>query len=185
MSLIGSRTLHRKTKDILDQLQETGEPVVVMRYGRPAAALVPIDEQEATTLLLASSPELRKRREARAELPDSEGIPFAIAEREIDDAPSAETREHTVAEVSEETQRLIAIVVQRLTDEASLDSPQILDADASRSASLLVGRRHTALAIVNLLDGIREQTVALDLSKARTQRRRAAGSAKVRSKARG
>jgi len=168
MSLIGSRTLHRNTKDILDHLQQTGEPVVVMRYGRPAAALVPIDEQEATTLLLASSPALRERRAARAEFPDSESIPFAVAGREIDDTPSAETDEAAAADVSEETQRLMQIAVQRLMDETSLASHRIanqeLDVDVSQNASLLAGRRRTALAIIDLLDGIREQTVALSAS---------------------
>src|SRR5438094_6314707 len=88
-SLIGSRTLQRQTKDVLDHIEQVGEPVVILRYGRPAAALVPIDEEEAKALLLASSV-----RERRGETPGGHptATPFAVSEREIggEDAGSSD-----------------------------------------------------------------------------------------------
>jgi prevent-host-death family protein len=89
--LIGSRTLHRHTKDVLDRV-ERGESVVILRYGRPAAALVPIDEERAQAIVLASSPELDSD---SAEVPDAAAEaaaePFAVASAEIDSDEQDET----------------------------------------------------------------------------------------------
>jgi prevent-host-death family protein len=85
MALIGSRTLQRNTKTILDDLERDGEPAVIVRHGRPVAALVPIDQEQAEALVLATSPEFRRRREAReaAAQPKTRSIEDVI--RELDE----------------------------------------------------------------------------------------------------
>jgi antitoxin (DNA-binding transcriptional repressor) of toxin-antitoxin stability system len=65
MALIGSRVLQRDMRSILDAIEEHGETVVVLRHGRPVAALVPIDDEQAEALVLGSSREFRERRLAR------------------------------------------------------------------------------------------------------------------------
>ena len=79
-SLIGSRTLQRKTKEVLDYIHECGEPIVILRNGRPAAALVPIDEDEAKTMLLAAA--VRERRVATPAGDNIDEPLFAVSERE-------------------------------------------------------------------------------------------------------
>ena len=97
-SLIGSRTLQRQTKDVLDHIEQVGEPVVILRYGRPAAALVPIDEEEAKKLLLASSV-----RERSGETPREHptGTPFVVAEREIGGEDASSSGEERLADASD------------------------------------------------------------------------------------
>lgn len=82
-SLIGSRTLQRKTKAVLDYIQKSGEPIVILRNGHPAAALVPIDEEEAKTMLLAAV--VRERRVATLASETIDAPLFAVSEREIGD----------------------------------------------------------------------------------------------------
>jgi len=89
MALIGSRALQRNTRDVLDAV-ERGETQVIMRHGRPVAALVPIDEQEAQQLVLTTSPEFTERRRQLAAEPQRPGTPFATSVREIDDGETAD-----------------------------------------------------------------------------------------------
>jgi prevent-host-death family protein len=65
MALIGSRTLQRNTKEILDDIERDGEPVVILRHGQPVAALIPVDQEHAEALVLATSPEFSERPRVR------------------------------------------------------------------------------------------------------------------------
>ena len=68
MATITMRDLVRDSKRVFDALEENRAPIVVTRNGRPFAALMPIDQDQAEALLLASNPEVAEmqRRAERA-----------------------------------------------------------------------------------------------------------------------
>lgn len=69
MTTVNARDLARKTADVLDEVEKTGRPTLVVRNGRPVAALVAIDEAELEDFVLASAPEyVRGMKEANAAL---------------------------------------------------------------------------------------------------------------------
>lgn len=69
VTIVNARDLARKTAHILDAVEQTGQPAVVIRNGRPVAALVPIDESELEDFVLAKAPEyVRGMKEANAAL---------------------------------------------------------------------------------------------------------------------
>ncbi|HEV2975708.1 MAG TPA: type II toxin-antitoxin system Phd/YefM family antitoxin [Solirubrobacteraceae bacterium] len=162
MSLIGSRTLHRKTKDVLDHVEHGGGPVVILRHGRPAAAIMPIDEELAKTLVLASSLMEEPRTSLGA---PAERQPFAVAEREIG-TEEATPDEDSVAATSEETSRLIAVTAQRLSQQLELlREGAIVTAGGTHvdlDTSLVLAHRRTAMALAEVVEGFREQTETLN-----------------------
>jgi prevent-host-death family protein len=79
MPVVGSRALQRDTKEILDGIEEDGQPVVIARRGRPVAALIPIDQEEAERLVLAAAPQFVESRR-RAEHAHQEGRTRPIEE---------------------------------------------------------------------------------------------------------
>lgn len=143
--LIGSRTLHRHTKDVLDRV-ERGESVVILRYGRPAAALVPIDEEQAQALVFASSPELRS---GSSSTPDAEAEaaaePFAIASAEVE---NDEQSERWVIEIETLDAPLIEV---ETTDLATLADTQ--REMRSGVSALLARLDQQALTIASLVRG--------------------------------
>lgn len=89
MPVVGLRQLSRETREVVEQLEADGEPVVVTRHGRPIAALTPLTDQQAAAVALAVVPELVASRERAAEaIAQGEGTPATelLAEFEIDDA---------------------------------------------------------------------------------------------------
>jgi antitoxin (DNA-binding transcriptional repressor) of toxin-antitoxin stability system len=58
MATITMRDLVRDSKRVFDALEADRIPMVVTRNGRPFAALMPIDQEQAESLLLASNPEV-------------------------------------------------------------------------------------------------------------------------------
>src|SRR5438094_988767 len=98
--LIGSRMLQRNTREVLDHVEQVGEPIVILRRGRTMAALVPIGEEEAKMLLRAGSLSERRKEGGAGEQPQAEL--FAVAEREIvDEAVPADTAEGVVEDAAE------------------------------------------------------------------------------------
>lgn len=83
MAIIGMRDLLRDPKQVFRDVEERGEPMVVTRNGRPVAALVPVDSENAERLLLGATPEYSASRRqaalARAE-GRTESLDDAIAE---------------------------------------------------------------------------------------------------------
>src|SRR5437763_1772531 len=58
MAIVGIRELSRDTSRVIKRFEETGEPVIVTREGRPIGALVSIDQRQVEDLILATAPEL-------------------------------------------------------------------------------------------------------------------------------
>lgn len=70
MAIISMRELLRTPGDALARIDE-GEPCLVTRHGKPIAALVPVDQSQVESFILASAPEFvearRDAEHARAE----------------------------------------------------------------------------------------------------------------------
>ena len=57
MGTVNARDLARQTSDVLDEVERTRRPMLVLRNGKPAAALVALDEDALEDYLLANAPE--------------------------------------------------------------------------------------------------------------------------------
>ncbi len=69
MGAIGIRELSRRTRDVIEEVERTGRPVLITRYGRPAVAIVSVDPAELEDFILANAPEFtRGMRQADEEL---------------------------------------------------------------------------------------------------------------------
>ncbi len=90
MPVVGLRELSRDTRQVIEQLQKDGEPVIVTRHGKAVASLTPIsDEQQAAALALAVVPEYtRSRDEGEEAIAAREGKPASqlLAELDAEDA---------------------------------------------------------------------------------------------------
>lgn len=168
-AVIGSRTLHRNTKEVLDRVQ-AGDSLLILRHGRPAAALVPVDEARARTIALAGSPLIRglMAEPLTADIESTE--PFAVAAREVEEEPvpriggeTAPAEELSV--LGEETSRLLAKAAKRLAAHRheTIASEVVSGKTSSVSASLLMSQQRSAnAALQDLLGVIRVQAEALE-----------------------
>jgi prevent-host-death family protein len=57
METYGIRDLQRRPSEIVDRVDKTGRPALVTRRGRPAAVLMPLDEDALEDFVLANAPE--------------------------------------------------------------------------------------------------------------------------------
>lgn len=58
MSSIGIRAFARNVSDVIDGVDRTKEPVVLTKYGKPVAAVIPLSEDDLEDFVLAYSPEI-------------------------------------------------------------------------------------------------------------------------------
>lgn len=58
MAMITTRKLSRNTASVIDELAESGEPVLIVRNGQPVAVLSAVDPQRAEQAVVASAPEV-------------------------------------------------------------------------------------------------------------------------------
>jgi len=86
MAVIGIRQLSRETSRVIQDFEETGEPVIVTREGRPIGALVPVGETELEDLVLGMAPEFRPGHDRTGMPVEEESISLeeAAAERGIE-----------------------------------------------------------------------------------------------------
>ena len=94
MPAMGIRALLRDSKAVFEKMEQDKAPVLIMRRGRPFAALVPVDPENAEALILSSSPELVESRR-RAENSRAEGRTISLenAIRDLDADEAAEADE--------------------------------------------------------------------------------------------
>jgi len=57
MESYGIRELQRRPSEIVEQVEKTGRPVLVTRYGKLAAVLMPIDSDALEDYVMANAPE--------------------------------------------------------------------------------------------------------------------------------
>ncbi|WP_164200364.1 type II toxin-antitoxin system Phd/YefM family antitoxin [[Micrococcus luteus] ATCC 49442] len=83
MATITMRDLVRESKRVFDALETDRTPIVVTRNGRPFAALMPLDQDQAEALLLASNPEVAEmQREAERVIASGRAKPLSDALKE-------------------------------------------------------------------------------------------------------
>lgn len=76
MPVIGIRKLAREMRDVVDELKETGEPVIVARHGEPVAIMVPAEGERLVEAEMAMNPSVREGLEhANKELAAGETVP--------------------------------------------------------------------------------------------------------------
>jgi prevent-host-death family protein len=93
--IVGLRQLSRETRDVLEQLEQDGEPVVVTRHGKPIAALTAVSEEQAAAFALAVVPEFVASRDRAAEaIAAGEGEPASQLLAELDAEDDDQDREN-------------------------------------------------------------------------------------------
>lgn len=85
MSTIGVRELARNASAIINELDETKEPALITRRGRPVAYMLPVDSEQFEDFVLANAPEFVKgMADADRELARGETTSLAEARRLLD-----------------------------------------------------------------------------------------------------
>lgn len=85
MATVGLRELSRETRKVIEQLEESREPVLIVRRGKPIAALVTVDGENLNQMLLESLPEfVKERRQADEELAAGKTRPLSEVMAEIE-----------------------------------------------------------------------------------------------------
>jgi prevent-host-death family protein len=113
MPIVGLRELSRETRQVIEQLEKDGEPVVVTRHGKAVAALTPVSDRQAAALALALVPEFTSiRDDAKQAIAAREGKPASqlLAELEAEDAAQETAGEAVVVEAVLVDQHLIRAV---------------------------------------------------------------------------
>lgn len=65
MPTIGVKALQKRLSRVIAEVEETGQPTFVTHHGRPAAVILPVDEEALEDYVLAHAPEfVKSRREA-------------------------------------------------------------------------------------------------------------------------
>jgi antitoxin YefM len=85
MSTIGVRDLARHASSIISDLEQTREPALITRRGRPVAYMLPVDSEQFEDFVLAHAPEfVEGMAAADAELAAGETISLADARRQLE-----------------------------------------------------------------------------------------------------
>lgn len=85
MSTIGIRDLARNASSIINDIEQTKEPALITRRGRPVAYMVPIDAEQLEDFVLANAPSfVTGMADANAELAAGETTSLAQARRELE-----------------------------------------------------------------------------------------------------
>ena len=87
MSTIGVRDLARHASSIISDLEQTREPALITRRGRPVAYMLPVDSEQFEDFVLAHAPQfVEGMAAADAELVAGETTSLAEARRQLEDA---------------------------------------------------------------------------------------------------
>ena len=98
MAAVGLRKLSRETREVIEQLEESREPVLIVRRGKPIAALIAVDGENLNQLLLEGLPEfVEERRRADEELASNQTRPLGEVMAELE-ASEPEDREEVPEE---------------------------------------------------------------------------------------
>lgn len=57
MEIVGIRDLSRRTRELVEEAERTGQPILVTRRGRPAVVLYAVSEDDLEDFVLANAPE--------------------------------------------------------------------------------------------------------------------------------
>jgi prevent-host-death family protein len=119
MAIVGIRELSQQTSRVIREFEDTGEPVVVTREGRPIGALVPISQRQVEDLVLATAPQFRADHVAAQEdvaAGRTRSIEEIADERGVE-LPAPEVDEGEVVEVQvEPLQRAVEVEFSPLSE---------------------------------------------------------------------
>jgi prevent-host-death family protein len=77
MGTVNIRELSRHTGQVVEEVANTGRPMLITSHGRPAVAIVPVSEEDLEDFVLANAPEFVRGMEmADRELASGETIAF-------------------------------------------------------------------------------------------------------------
>lgn len=123
MPVVGLRQLSRETREVIDQLEQDGEPVVLTRHGKPVAALVTVPEDRAAAFALASLPEqVAHRDKAAKEIAAGEGRPAGELLAELE-AGSDEDPDGLRAEIEQDEVEIPTPLVEAVGRAAAQSTP--------------------------------------------------------------
>jgi antitoxin (DNA-binding transcriptional repressor) of toxin-antitoxin stability system len=75
---VSVRTLLRDASTVFGSLERDGEPILITRRGRPVAALVPVDPEQADAMILSAAPAMiESRRQAETARAEGRTTPLA------------------------------------------------------------------------------------------------------------
>jgi prevent-host-death family protein len=95
--LVGMRELSHSVSAVVSEVERTGEPVVITRHGRPAAAIFPVAGERLQALLVELIPHLVEGGFSRADQDLAAGRTYALddvleeLDRQESAAPAKET----------------------------------------------------------------------------------------------
>ena len=94
MSTVGVRELARHASSIINDIEQSKEPTLVTRRGRPVVYMLPVDSEEFEDFLLANAPQfVDGMAAADVELTAGETVSLADARAELEaDEPSSSHR---------------------------------------------------------------------------------------------
>lgn len=96
MSVLGIRAFSRKVSSFVEHVESTGEPLILTRHGRPAAAVIPLNADSFEDFVIAHVPEFSAAMKAAdVELARGNTKPLADVLEEIDADERAGDRETT------------------------------------------------------------------------------------------
>ena len=137
VAVISVRALVRDAAAVFEGMEREREPVLITRRGRPVAALVPVDPEQAEAMILSSAPELiesgRKAENARAE---GRTTPLEVALRDLDAEEATRTDAGVAAETAPDYGYLAGAAGHRLPELTYL-----LGVDRAREVSQIADQR--------------------------------------------
>lgn len=155
MPVVGLRELSRDTRDVIEKLETTKEPVVVTRHGKPIAALTPISEEDAASYALALAPEFVASRERAARsIAAGEGEPVSqvLAELDLEDETELAERREGELPIPPMLIEWVATVAARATEVAVVDVPTIRQLNLALADVLLSDAVATAVERVRIVN---------------------------------
>lgn len=91
MPVVGIRELARQVSRLVGEVEESREPAVITRRGRPVALIVPVDQAALEDFVLANAPEfVDATRAADAELAAGQTRPLSTVLAELEHDAEAE-----------------------------------------------------------------------------------------------
>jgi prevent-host-death family protein len=159
MPIVGLRELSKKTSDVIELLEEDGEPVLITRHGKPIAALTALTEKDVAAYALAVLPDhIQRREDATRAIAEGDGIPSdeLLAEVEAEDAADGIEQDPERAEQAAEDLEIPSVLVEQLADSTLReisDAENVVISGAVREAS----RTYVSALLLNTLPVVRER----------------------------
>jgi antitoxin (DNA-binding transcriptional repressor) of toxin-antitoxin stability system len=126
MAVIGIRDLSRKTREVFDQLEKNGEPVIVARHGKPVAILSVPTKRQLVDADIAATPGFRgSLDQANRELAEGTAKSFDQFVAEVEAEEADEGTEATTYTVTVNSGDMFGFAKRKI--DAELIDPDLID----------------------------------------------------------